>query len=319
MEPGVLLDQLLRLLVRPPLRDDHFHDQVLIPAPGPHAGQANPRPAGCAGGYLHGHALAVDRRHFDLPAQHRLRDADRDVDEDILAFAAEVRVRVHADADDDVLPVFPLTGDAQLLPVLEPGRDLDVDLPVADAQPDRPAQRRGLERDARFHLQCLCWRLWPRSASTSRTCSAGERAEQVFKSAGPPAWPAPAAEHPAKDLLGHFRVHLLPTRAAGTELKPAREAAAGRALGHFGPELVVHGLLLRVAQGVIRVLNLLEPGLGLLVPRVAIWVVLAGELLVRLRDFLGCRGLRQAQDFVVVTRHGFGIQTWGQTSRSVRP
>src|SRR5262249_30805906 len=80
---------------------------------------------------------------------------------------------------------------------------------------------------------------------------------------------------------------------APAELEPARAAAGepgtpgpGRDLG---PVLVVHGFLLRVTQRVVSVLNLLEPGFGLLVPRVPVRVVLARQLAVRLRNLVGRR------------------------------
>ena len=132
-----------------------------------------------------------------------------------------------------------------------------------------------------------CGRPRPRARAAAASSRTGPRTRRRRRR------PA-AAEHPAEHLLGHLGIDLLAAAAAeledpppGTQPRPARR--------DVGPELVVHRLLLRVAQHVVGVLDLLEPGLGLLVAGVAVGVVLAGQLAVRLRDLVGGGGLRDAR------------------------
>src|SRR5262249_22498922 len=192
---------------------------------------------------------------------------------------AEVGVRVDAHFDDDVLAVLPLARDAEFLAVLEPGGDLDVDVAVADAEANRPAERRGQERDVSFHFDSFRRRLRLRPRAPASAAPAGGPTEQVLESAT-----STAAKHAAEDLLGHLRVHLL--GAARTVLETAaRESRAGCARWYVRPELVVHRLLLRIGEHVVGVLDLLEARLGLLVARVAIRVVLAGGLAISLGNF----------------------------------
>ena len=186
MKFGVLFDQFPRLVVRPALGDHDLHHQVLIAAAGAHAGQADPRAARRAGRDLHGHTLAADCRHFHFAAQNRLGNADRHIDQDVFSFASEVGVRVDADLDDDVLARLPLPRDPQFLAVFEAGRDLDVDLAVADAEADRAAERRGQERNASLDLNGLGRRL--RSADRPRV---RPRPIEPNRSSNPPPPPPP--------------------------------------------------------------------------------------------------------------------------------
>src|SRR5262249_480571 len=66
------------------------------------------------------------------------------------------------------------------------------------------------------------------------------------------------------------------------------------------PELVVEGTLLFVGQDLVGEGQVLEPLLGLLVPRVHIRVILAGELAVRLAYLVGRGTLREPEDGVQI-------------------
>src|SRR5439155_26680454 len=89
---------------------------------------------------------------------------------------------------------------------------------------------------------------------------------------------------------------------------PVEGGAAGEAAGPLAgadeAEAVVLFAFLLVAEDVVGVLDFLEAGLGLLVAGVAVGVVLPRQLAVGLLDLVLRGGLRDAQDFVVVTRHG---------------
>ena len=114
-----------------------------------------------------------------------------------------------------------------------------------------------------------------------------------------------AAEEPAEEIAEVAEV-------ADVEV----EAAAGLAAAACAvrTERVVLLALLRVLQHVVRRLDLLEARLRALVARVAIRVMLARELAVRLLDLFLRRRLRDAERFVerrhsaIVTRAG--RSTW---------
>ena len=110
-----------------------------------------------------------------------------------------------------------------------------------------------------------------------------------------PAPPAAAAEQVGEDVRERARVEAA-ARAAGAR----RPGAAGE---RVEPAAVVLLALLRVAEHVVGVLDLLEALLGLGVAGVAVGVVLAHELAVRLLDLLRRRLLVDAEDLVEVRRH----------------
>src|SRR5206468_2490694 len=91
-----------------------------------------------------------------------------------------------------------------------------------------------------------------------------------------------AAEHPAEDVA---QVAQIP------EVEPLggvpREPAAGSRTSVGGAERVVLLPLLGVREHVVRVLDLLEALLGLLVARIRVRVVLTGKLPVGLLDLVG--------------------------------
>ena len=122
-------------------------------------------------------------------------------------------------------PYSPCPATRSFLPSSNPAGHLDVDVPVADPQADRPADGRGQERDSGLDLDGLRGRLSPRPAPAPPPPAPAERAEQVLE---PPAPATPAAaEHPAEHLLGHLRVDLL-RRRSRRELEPAPPGKAAR-------------------------------------------------------------------------------------------
>ncbi len=142
------------------------------------------------------------------------------------------------------------------------------------------------------------------AASVSTSCGgAAEKLLDVRPRAGP------AAEELAEDV-GRLRRHaLLEAEAAGGAAAPAERTAAGTASVHAGgAELVVAGALGLVAQDVVGLLHLLEARLGLLVAGVAVGVVLTGQLAVGLLDLVGRGGARDAEDLVIIARHGHSPQ-----------
>src|SRR5262249_18199550 len=79
---------------------------------------------------------------------------------------------------------------------------------------------------------------------------------------------------------------------------PGARTALGVA-APIGAERVVPAALLGVAQDLVRLVDLLEPLGGGLVPRVHVRMVLAGQPPVGLLDGLGVRALPDAENFVV--------------------
>ena len=128
----------------------------------------------------------------------------------------------------------------------------------------------------------------------------GQPRAQALPPLGTGAGPRPAeatAEKAAEDVPQVPEVE--------ASVKPAAEAAAllGRVVGvHPGEaELVVPGTLVAVAEDLICLVDLLEPGLGGLVAGVQVRMVLFSQLPVCLLDIRVRGGLGYAEDFVIVT------------------
>src|SRR5207244_900600 len=95
--------------------------------------------------------------------------------------------------------------------------------------------------------------------------------------------------------------------AAATERAGARPGPASTAERPFAAgeaEAVVTSLLGLVAENVVSLLDLLEGRLGLLVAGVAVGVILPGQLAIGLFDVGLARLAGDAQNLVVVARHG---------------
>lgn len=86
---------------------------------------------------------AVDGRHLDLSAERGLRERHRHLHEHGVAVALEERVRLDKDRDEQIArrpavqPGVALAAQIQRLPVVDAGRDLDLD------GSDSCARRRG--------------------------------------------------------------------------------------------------------------------------------------------------------------------------------
>src|SRR5262249_8722589 len=90
-------------------------------------------------------------------------------------------------------------------------------------------------------------------------------------------------------------------RSAGPSL-PAPEATEAALWGEA--EAVVLLPLFLVAEDIVGVLDFLEPGLGLLVARVTVRMVLPRQLAVGAFDFVFAGAARHAEHFVGIARHG---------------
>src|SRR5262249_36738294 len=120
-----------------------------------------------------------------------------------------------------------------------------------------------------------------------------------------------SARRPPAGATGRLEAEVEPERpllVSPTEREPLPAAGPALILAGLGgveprlqsshPELVVEGALLVVRQDVVREGEVLEPVLRLLVARVVIGVILAGELPVRLAYLVGRGALREPEDGV---------------------
>src|SRR5262249_25546965 len=110
---------------------------------------------------------------------------------------------------------------------------------------------------------------------------------------------APALEQVGEDVGERAAVEA--ALAAGRAATAEGVAPAGE---RVGARVVVVLALVGVTEDVPRRRDLLEPRLGRLVPRVAVRVVLAGELAVRLLDLVVGRLLVDAENAVQILRLG---------------
>src|SRR5262249_18266919 len=127
-------------------------------------------------------------------------------------------------------------------------------------------------------------------------------AEDLLESAAA----APAAEHVAENLRGHFRIALklksttrrpfAPVEAARSRSRP--RSRAGEA------ELIVLRAAFLVTQHVVGFLHFLEARFRLLVAGVAVGVILARELAVSLLDLILAGATLDTERFVVVAGPG---------------
>src|SRR5205823_2728500 len=92
----------------------------------------------CAGRHLQHNALAVERPHFDLRAEQRLRQIDRHDADDVEPVPSEKAVGLDLDRDHDVAPSLgPLPLEPQPRAVFRAGRDRDRE-PLLDPHLARP-------------------------------------------------------------------------------------------------------------------------------------------------------------------------------------
>ena len=127
--------------------------------------------------------------------------------------------------------------------------------------------------------------------------------------AGPGAAAEAAAEKAAEDIAQVSEVE--------AAVEPAAKAASAVVGVHAGEaELIVPGPLAAVAEHLIGLVDLLEPGLRRLVVRVEVRMVLLGELPVCLFNLRLCRALLDAQHFIIITL--LFCHTWSQ-SRAFAP
>ena len=154
---------------------------------------------------------------------------------------------------------------------------------------------------AQWSVSQLAWDLDQGRQSLTLSCfdtaSLGFPLPQAAAPRGPGPSPAPPPEAPAKE--------------AAEDIPQVAEVKATVETGSTGPstiagihpgkaELVVAGLLIRVGEHLVGLVDLLELLLGLLVVRVQVRVVLPGHLLIGLFDLVLGRSLGDAQNLVVI-------------------
>src|SRR5229473_1668535 len=328
---------------------------VAVQAGDPLALEPEHLPALRSRGDLHLH-LAVERRDADLGPQRGLREADRDLADDLGILADEDGVLLHVDHDVQVARrAAPLAGLA-LARQLEARAGVDarrhlhaehalvLDLARALARLARvgdhlagplamAARPRDLEEPLREPqlARAVAGRalLGPRSGLRSRATARvaalvprdlhlrlgaeggfGEADLQVVAEVGPAAARGPAAASAAaEDVAEDPLEDVVDVRAAESLV----ERAGAEPAGGLVAEAVVAGALLRVGEHLVRLGDLLELLLGLLVAFVLVGVELDGELAEGALQLLRGAGPFDAEHFVVVVL-GVGLHE-GSTSR----
>src|SRR5579864_4121479 len=330
MQPPHLFEQ-LPVAVRERLRQHEPHARQLVAgAPAPNVGHAPSaqaedlalaRPRGDREG-----DRPAERGGLDRAAERRRPHRHVDRGGDVVAVAREDRVGLDLHAEVQVAAV-PRACPADALAAADPRRDRDVErargLPVGGGDRHRPlgAAERFFERDLDGALDVPGRRLLgllrglllpeqlleidaPGAAPRPRAAAARAGAEDPLAE--------PAAAEPAEELLEELtelsrvaaRVHA--KRAA---VPAAACARAGAAQDLFPPaavlaqfqDLVVLRPALGVVQNLVRLVDLLEARLGvLLVAGVDVGMVLPRQLPERLADRLLVRVPRHAEYLVVV-------------------
>ena len=192
------------------------------------------------------------------------------------------------------------------MPSAVPAEIFEIDRLLADAQRHRAALGRGRERDRDVHRRGGL-RLTAGAAPAAVRPAGGAAAaakDVVEVDAAEAAGSAGTAEDLAEDLLGLLGIDLEAAVAgdAAAPMKPAGAAGAGLRPGEA--EAVVLFALGLVAEHVVGVLHFLEVGLGLLVAGIAVGMVFACEVAIRLLDLVGGGVLANTQHFVVIAWHG---------------
>src|SRR5438132_6325216 len=302
-------------------------------------GEAKPLPALAPPGDLQPHR-PVRRRHRDGRAADRLADRDRHLDGEVLAVAPEEWVRPDLHDEVEVArrgapaPDAALALHAHARAVAHPGGNLDRELlalldragaaatragahPLPAASAALRARRRPADGDRRLgtpqgveevHLDRV---LEVAAARRTRRGAGGcARPEQLLDDVGeapllvlllrraPPTPPAGAAEAEALERALAAEGEAVP--ALGPALVLACPCRIEPGLQALQAELVVELALAGVGEDVVRDRDLLEALLGLVVPRVQVGVVLAGEPAVRLLYLVGARAPLDAENRVEI-------------------
>src|SRR5262249_34014123 len=249
--------------------------------------------------------------------------------------AVDERMRPHVDDEVQVARLAAVAPDAALArdpdprSVTDPGRNLHAE-PLAGlddagsaagragAPPNASGALAGGARRRPPHADrgpCAAWRVGligfarvpdVRAARVARLL--GGAAEHLVQDVGesPVVAGAPAAaERPEVELEPRVTAsaategEAVPAVGPALVLARARRIEAG--LQAFHPELVVERPLLVVGEGVVGERQVLEALLGLLVPRVEIGMVLAGQLAVGLADLVGRSALGEPEDGVQIS------------------
>src|SRR5215472_9200071 len=222
---------------------------------------------------------AMDGRHCDLGAQHRLRQGHGNVDVDVAALALEQRVRIDLDLDigvargPAVVPGLALALEAERLPALDARGDREIDaVAIGQRDPLLGAERRLEERDAQAMLGV-------RAALAHGAAAEATAAETA----------AGAAEDLRQDVLdGEALRRAVTARPAGAVAigeAPRRRLGAGRVdLAAVEPRA-----LLGIGQQLVSAGDLLELLLGGLVAGVEVGVKFLCKPPIGLLEILGRR------------------------------
>src|SRR5260370_19699412 len=256
-------------------------------------------------GDVHAHRPA-DRRHGDLAAQHGFGERYRQLETDVVADAAEERMRRDMHFDQRIARR--AAAEPGLALALEPQ-----DLPIGDASGDRYVERlppAGLHGAEIQPLLGAARRL-------EEIDGEGEGAVGAAHPEGAPAARAAAASRLLAEQVGEDIAEIVLGDAAFLvvfgALRPFGVAPIGGAFrpllaGRVDLAAIEARALLGVGEQLVGGADRLEACLRLLVPGVEVGVILLGELAVGAADLLGARIALDAEDRIrVVSGHRFAL------------
>src|SRR5262249_25161496 len=271
---------------------------------------------------------AVEGGDAHFAAEHRLVKADRKLEPEIRAVAGKERMRRDLDRDQNIAVVAagagePLPLEPNGLAVVEPGRDLDLDLlPGREHDPFLAALRRLRQRDGQRHRNVLAgaseFLLLELEATAAAARRPGHAAERLLQdileaakaSAGAEAATLEAARSPGEGL----ETATTGTRAEAFEALEARLALRVDLAAVESPALAL------LPQNLIGSVELGKTRGRLRVMLVGVRVELLGLPPERALDVRRARGLRYPQDVIgVAHRHtlrgGSVLRHAGQSPR----
>src|SRR5581483_10706507 len=277
------------------------------------------------------HDLSVEGLNPDLPSQHRLPRHNLHLRLEMVVAEGELRMRKELHPDEEVsrrsapLSRLPLTGEPDPIAVADAGRDRHGEIfflghlsgaaaAAADlAAVDSPAVADGAERldlqaDAAFSPMR---RLFQRQLHLRFDVTPAEGALGRRPSESSPLGAAPSPGRPAAEERLE-KVGESPHPLEIFEMKLFRRGAppcsGGRGLvlhplSPLRPQLVVFGPLLRVSENLVRLVDLLEFFLGLLLDlsHMEVGMVLPGQLAVGVFNLFFGRRAGHAEHLVIVS------------------
>jgi hypothetical protein len=294
-------------------RDEDFGDDDLVPFVVPAldavAFDAEFRAAAGAGrdGQRH---LAVQRRHIQFRAEDRLVQADRKIEINIQSLAAEKGMRADAGDDEEIArlaegALLPAAADAHAAAVFHAGGDAHVDGFDFSVAVDLQRQTRSAgcllkcERDGMIHIRAAL-RCWPGAGSAAATAST---AEELLE------YPAEISTAADIEIFHADARPALPGMGGAAALLGLSESFPGISLSarrwRVGADAKMAKFVVSLALGIIRkdvvsLLRFLEPlgRFGVVFRRIR--MEFARQLAIGAANFVRCRFLGDAQNFVVI-------------------